>query len=93
MPIYNDNQGCVDWCKSMTTKGMKHVSLRENAVRKSVDNKELSIHHVSGKLNPADLFTKELKDGAHFYRLRDILCHLERVFSLASVKVENMFHL
>ena len=31
----------------------------------------LDVRHVPGKLNPADIFTKEMKDGAHFRRLRD----------------------
>ena len=70
-PIFNDNQGAVDWCKSTTTKGMKHVNLRENAVRECIVLKELTVHHVAGKLNPADIFTKELRDSAHFRRLRD----------------------
>ena len=30
--IHNDNQGCVDWCKTTTTSGMKHLDLRGNAV-------------------------------------------------------------
>jgi len=69
--IYNDNQGCVDWCKTTTTSGMKHINLRDNAVRESVHLGELSIHHIAGKLNCADIFTKELKDSSHFCLLRD----------------------
>jgi hypothetical protein len=33
------------------------------------------ISHVSGKSNPADLFTKEMQDGAHFHRLQDSFMH------------------
>jgi hypothetical protein len=69
--VYNDNQGCVDWCKTTTTSGMKHICLRENAIRESIVNEEISIHHISGKRNPADIFTKELKDASHFCMLRD----------------------
>ncbi len=69
--IYSDNQGCVDWCKTTTTSGMKHINLRDNAVRESVHLGELSIHHIAGKLNCADIFTKELKDSSHFCLLRD----------------------
>ena len=47
--VFNDNQGCVDWCKTTTTSGMKHMCLRENAIRESIANEEISIHHISGK--------------------------------------------
>ena len=83
-PIYNDNQGCVDWCKSTTTKGMKHVSLRDCAVRESVVHKELTIQHVAGKRNPADLFTKELRDGAHFRKLRNSFMTTREQFTIDS---------
>ena len=70
-PIFNDNQGCVNWCKNVCTKGMRHINLRECAVRESVADGDLTVIHVDGKLNPADLFTKELRDGSHFRKLRD----------------------
>ncbi len=31
----------------------------------------ISIFHVSGKSNVSDIFTKEMRDGANFRRLRD----------------------
>jgi hypothetical protein len=33
--------------------------------------KTLQVKHVSGKINPAHIFTKETRNGAHFHRLRD----------------------
>ena len=37
--VHNDNQGCVvDWCKTTTTSGMKHMDLRSNAVRDILGN-------------------------------------------------------
>jgi hypothetical protein len=69
--IHNDNQGCVDWCKTTTTSGMKHLDLRGNAVRESIHMGELSIHHIPGVINCADIFTKELKDASQFCLLRD----------------------
>ena len=50
---------------------MKHINLRDNAIRESVHLGELSISHIAGSLNCADIFTKELKDVSHFCRLRD----------------------
>ncbi len=70
-PIHNDNQGCVDWCKTTTTAGMKHINLRQNAIRESVHSGEVTIHHIPGVINCADIFTKELKDTTHFCLLRD----------------------
>ncbi len=32
-PVYNDNRGAVDWSNSFSTKGMRHVDIRENAIR------------------------------------------------------------
>jgi hypothetical protein len=69
--LHNDNQGCVDWCKTTTTSGMKHIDLRSNAVRESVHLGDISIHHIPGVINCADIFTKELKDASHFCLLRD----------------------
>ena len=55
----------------MTSKAAHHIELRENSVREWVQNKTIDIEHVSGKINPADIFTKEMRDGMHFRRLRD----------------------
>ena len=57
--IYNDNAACVCWSKSMTTKGLRHFQIRENAIRESVISKIIEIKHIEGKTNLADLFTKE----------------------------------
>ncbi len=70
-PIHNDNQGCVDWCKTTTTAGMMHINLRQNAIRESVHSGEVTIHHIPGVINCADIFTTELKDTTHFGLLRD----------------------
>ena len=31
--IYNDNKAAVQWAASVTSKGIKHLNLRENMVR------------------------------------------------------------
>jgi len=68
--IYNDNMACVLWSKNTTTKGLRHLQIRENAIR---ETKFITIEHICGKINPADLFTKEDKDAEHFQRLRDTI--------------------
>jgi hypothetical protein len=69
--VYNDNQACVNWSASCTTKGIKHISLRENVIRERQAAGDVTITHIPGVINPSDIFTKELKDAAHFRRLRD----------------------
>jgi hypothetical protein len=55
----------------MTSKAARHIELRENSVCKWVQDKTLSVKHVAGKTNPTNIFTKEMRDGAHFRRLQD----------------------
>ncbi len=73
----------------MTSKAARHIELRENSVREWVQDKSLAIRHVSGKLNPADIFTKEMRDGdgAHFRRLRDSFMSCLSDFLQASLLV------
>jgi hypothetical protein len=71
--IFNDNKACVDWSKLTTTKGLRHIQMRENLVRENVEKHLVTIAHVGGKVNMADLFTKEMKDTGHFVELRDLM--------------------
>ena len=45
---------------------MKHINLHKNTIRESVKDGSLTIHHIAGKLNCSDLFTKELKGTSPF---------------------------
>ena len=69
--IYNDNQACVDWAASITTKGIKHLNLKENKVRESQAEGECVVIHIPGVINSSDIHTKEMKDSSHYRRLRD----------------------
>lgn len=69
--IKNDNMACVQWCKNRTTRTIRHIQLRDNAVRESVQRKQVSINHIPGKENVADIFTKEDRDKSHFTSLRN----------------------
>jgi len=71
--IYNDNQACINWSKSLTTKGLCHIQMKENHVRENIANNFVTIHHVDGKLNLADLFTKEMIDTSHFVEVHDMM--------------------
>jgi hypothetical protein len=41
--IYDDNQACVQWSKCATSKGLHHIQMRENRVRKNVTSKFVAI--------------------------------------------------
>ena len=69
--IYNDNMACVLWSKNTTTKGIRHIQIRENGIRENAHL--IDIRHVAGKINPADLLSKEDKDTQHFVYFRDKL--------------------
>ena len=69
--VYNDNQACVNWSASCTTKGVKHLNLKENKIRETHADAIARILHIPGQINSSDIFTKEIKDVAHYRRLRD----------------------
>ena len=57
----------------MTTKGLRHVQIRENAVREKQAEGFCQVKHIAGKLNISDIFTKEDKDTKHFLTIRDAI--------------------
>jgi len=71
--IYNNNQACVNWSHSCTTKGLRHIQMCENHVRENILSEFIQICHVDGRINLADFFTKEMKDIGHFVELRDLI--------------------
>jgi hypothetical protein len=73
--IYNDNNACVNWSKSCTSKGLWHIQMKENHVRENVAKQFVTIQHIGGKVNLVDLFTKEMRDTSHFVELRDLMMH------------------
>jgi hypothetical protein len=64
----------------MTTKQIRHMEMRENAVCEWVHNAFLKVLHVSDRINPADIFTKEMHDGAHFDAYEILSCVLCLIF-------------
>jgi hypothetical protein len=70
-PIYNDIEACTKWCHNMTSKSNHHIELQENVTRGWVDKDAITVSQVSGKSNPANIFTKEMRGGANFRRLWD----------------------
>jgi hypothetical protein len=70
--IYNANKACVDWSKSATSKGLRHIQMWDNRIRENIASKFVSICHIDSKLNLADIFTKEMKDTSNFVEIRDL---------------------
>jgi hypothetical protein len=46
----------------------------ENRVRENIASKFVQVCHIDGKINLADVFTKEMKDTSHFVEIRASLC-------------------
>ena len=74
--INNDNATAVQWSHNMTTKGLRYIQIRENAVRECLQTKLIDVQLIGGKLNPSDIFTKEDKDVELFELCRDCLCSI-----------------
>ena len=70
-PLYNNNDACVTWCHNMTSKGNRHIKLKENVTCKWVKDGAITVDHISSKCNPSDIFTEKMNDGASFQRLHD----------------------
>ena len=64
--IYNNNAACIAWSHSLSTKGLHHIQIRENAVRERVQGGYIEVRHTGGDINISDLFTKEDKDTKHY---------------------------
>jgi hypothetical protein len=56
----------------MIAKATRHIELRKNSICKWVQDQRISVQHVPGKTNPANIFTKEVRNGAHFCWLWDL---------------------
>ncbi len=52
---------------------LRHIQMKENRVRESILSNFVTIKHIDGKVNLADIFTKEMKDLNHFVELRDLI--------------------
>ena len=64
--IYNDNTACVSWSHSLSTKGLRHIQIRENAIREEVQAGHIEVKHIAGAINISDIYTKEDKDVSHY---------------------------
>jgi hypothetical protein len=67
IPVWNDNRGCVDWTKGVSvSKKLRHLNIRELSLRLYQRLGYVTVKHIKGKHNIADIFRKEIKDATHF---------------------------
>jgi len=53
---------------------MQHYNIRENCVHKAIHEfKDVTVDHVAGITNPADIFTKEFKSDEVNRSIRDLI--------------------
>jgi hypothetical protein len=70
LPMFNNNRGAIDWLSSCTvSKKLRHLNIREVAVRDAQKAGIVNIQHVPGHSNVAHIFTKEHKPDAIVYKL------------------------
>ena len=83
-PIFNDNQGSLDWISSgcKPTKKLRHENLAELGIAEAKLNDEVTFHWIQGKLNSADIFTKEDNDVQHFESIRDNIVERREDFGI-----------
>ena len=73
-PLYNDNNGAIEWSEGVSiSKKMRHLNIRECAVRGAQNSKEVAVATIPGHSNIADLFTKEFKSDSVFRKLVDFI--------------------
>lgn len=69
-PLYNDNQGSVDWSRGVSlSKRLRHMNIRELGVRDSIRLDHTCVGHIPGHSNVSDIFTKEHKSTVTFTHL------------------------
>ena len=68
--IYNDNKVFVQWAAAVTTKYIRHLNLKNNMICECHQSKDVEVYLIPGIINPSEIFTKEMKDNAHYRILR-----------------------
>jgi hypothetical protein len=75
-PIYEDNKPTIDIVNSKKpTQRSRHIDIRFFAIQDWMDNKDISMHHISGVINPADDLTKPLGWVLHARHARFMMGH------------------
>ena len=71
--VFEDNESCIAMAKaSKFTPRTKHISLKYHHFRSFVKKREITIHSIDTKEQPADIFTKPLEESSFCYLRRKI---------------------
>ena len=74
-PIHDNNSTTIQRWHGMTTEGLKHIQLWENAVQEDVQCGVINVRKIEQKFNASDIFTKEDKDTKYFIAWKCTLVH------------------
>ena len=69
--VNNAYMAYVYWSKQTTTRGLRHITMCENAIKESVHDKIVHTKYTQGETNLADIFTKKHKYNQHFLTIHD----------------------
>jgi hypothetical protein len=73
-PLYNDNRRSGYWSRDASlSKRLRHMNIREVGIRDSIRLQRMTVHHIPGAFNVADIFTKEHKSRVTFAHLSNQL--------------------
>ncbi len=91
-PTYNDNESCIKWLHNMMTKKeICHMEMRKKVVCECVQDNLHKVVHISGRLSPADIFTKEMRNRAHFQCLYDsFMCALSNILQQSLIEPHHL---
>ena len=71
--VFEDNESCIAMANaSKFTPRTKHISLKYHHFRSFVKKREITIHSINTKEQPADIFTKPLEESTFCYLRREI---------------------
>ena len=77
-PIYEDNKPTIDIVNSKKpTQRSRHIDIRFFAIQDWMDNRDISMHHINGVINPADDLTKPLGWVLHARHARFMMGHTQ----------------
>ena len=58
---------------TLSQKTIQYVNIPNSAVQDSIKLNEIKLQHIDRKLNPIDLFAKDIRDISHFLELLNLV--------------------
>lgn len=95
MTLFCDNLSVINISKNpIQHSRTKHIDIRHHFIRELVEDKAITLEHVSTENQLADIFTKAL-DASQFEKLRGKLeiCVNENLYQLQLIKCVKQEHI